>query len=104
VAPPRRILLEESPGRVIVAAARGRANEGQAFGQIAATLGGSVTGALQKKDSLIGEPEVLRERNLVSLVPSDESVKDKSQPFQCLWRGRGARFVREAFDLLSDAP
>jgi hypothetical protein len=104
VSTPRRTLLERSPDGVIVAAAGGRANEGKSFGQIATTLRGSAANAFEKQDSLIGEPKVLGEGNLVSLASSNESVEDGSELLHSFRRRRAASFTREALNLLSNTP
>jgi len=99
-----RVLIEERPARVVVATSGCRADKSQPFWQIALTLRSGAASALKKQNPLIGEPEVLSESNLVSLVVSDEPVEHKSQPLRRLSRGRGVRFVREALDQFSDAP
>jgi len=101
---PRRDFLAKGPGRVVIAAAGPRTDEGQALRRRSAAFFGGSANALQEQDALMGEPEVLGDGRLISIAFSGESLKDESELSHGTPNRAAPGLASQAFDPVPNPP
>jgi hypothetical protein len=105
VAGARRVLGARGPRGVVVAAARARADEGEALRQRAAPARRRrAADALQEEDPLVGEPEMLGERRAIRLVLAAELFERAPEIVPRAPRLCGARLRGEVLKTVANAP
>jgi len=104
MAAPRRDFLAKGPGRVVIAAAGPRTDEGQALRRRSAAFFGGSANALQEQDALMGEPEVLGDGRLISIAFSGEALKDDSELSHGTPNRATSGLASQAFDPVPNPP